>query len=323
LSGRPLRALARLAHRGLLMGLVLAAPPAALAGSMRFCDRPLSLSAPQKDELFRFGAIVKDALEQSGQRVAIVARSGLKLGRFGVRYSHAGVSLKASANTPWSVRQLYYACDEGQPRLFDQGMSGFVLGTDDPDKGYVSIVTLPPEPAAALEAAALSNARSLQVLHPAYSANAYAFGLHYQNCNQWLAELLALAWGGVGAAVDAADAAAAEAAPRAQAQQWLRTHGYEPTALDVGGPWMWLGMLSPFLHVGDHPQADVEAGIYRVSMPAAIATFVQRTQPGAQRVELCHKHGRVVVHRGWDLMTEGCEPGPGDTVLTLDQGPGH
>lgn len=288
--------------------LLATAPAVALAGSMRFCDRPLALSAPQKDALFRFGAIVKDTLEASGQRVAIVARSGLNLGRFGVRYSHAGVSLKASTNTPWSVRQLYYACDERQPRIFDQGMSGFLLGTDDPDEGYVSIVTLPTPAAAALEATALSNARALQVLNPVYSANAYAFGLRYQNCNQWLAELMALAWGALD---DGAE-------PRAQAQHWLRTQGYEPTALHVGGPLMWLGTLSPFLHVFDHPQADVEAGLYRVSMPAAIDDFVRRTQPGAERVEICHKDRRVVIHRGWNLLAEGCQPGLGDTVLALD-----
>jgi hypothetical protein len=289
-------------------GLLATAPAVASAGSMRFCDRPLALSAPQKDELFRFGAIVKDELEKSGQRVAIVARSGLNLGRFGVRYSHAGVSLKGSPNTPWSVRQLYYACDERQPRIFDQGISGFLLGTDDADEGYVSIVYLPAQPAAALEATALSNARALQMLHPVYSANAYAFDLRYQNCNQWLAELLASAWGGV---VDGNE-------PRAQAQQWLHAQGYEPTVLNVGGPLMWLGTLSPFLHSFDHPKADVEAGVYRVSMPAAIDAFVQRSQPGAERVEICHRNRRVVIHRGWDLLAEGCEPGPGDQVLALD-----
>jgi len=304
LSLKHWQALAQLA----LAGLLAAAPALAQAGSMRFCDRPLTLTAPQKDELFRFGAIVKDELEKSGHQVALVARSGLNLGRFGVRYSHAGVSLKASANTPWSVRQLYYACDERQPRVFDQGMSGFLLGTDDAGEGYVSIVFLPPAPAAALEATALSNRRALQVLNPVYSANAYAFGLRYQNCNQWLAELLASAWGEVDDANE----------PRAQAQRWLHTQGYEPTALDVGGPLMWLGTLSPFIHSLDHPKADVEAGIYRVSMPAAIDAFVQRTQPGAMRVEICHKDRRVVIHRGWDLLAAGCEPGPQDTVLALD-----
>jgi len=127
--------------------------------------------------------------------VALIARSGLDLSRFGVRYSHAGFSLRASENTPWSVRQLYYACDEQKPRIFDQGMSGFLLGTDNPAVGYVSIVFLPTDEAAELEHAALDNRQALRLLSPTYSANAYPFSVRYQNCNQWVMELIASAWG--------------------------------------------------------------------------------------------------------------------------------
>src|SRR5215470_13398506 len=77
----------------------------------RFCDRAAPMSAPQQARLLRFAALIKQELDASGEAVALIARSGLDLSRFGLRYSHAGVSLKASG-TPWSVRQLYYACDE-------------------------------------------------------------------------------------------------------------------------------------------------------------------------------------------------------------------
>src|SRR5436190_12809502 len=107
--------------------LCLAAVPwSAHASALRFCDKQAVLSAEQQDKLIRFGAIIKAELDKSGENLALIARSGLDLSRFGVRYSHAGVSLKASQNTPWSVRQLYYACDEQKPRIFDQGMAGFV-----------------------------------------------------------------------------------------------------------------------------------------------------------------------------------------------------
>src|SRR5205814_1311712 len=115
----------------------------------------------------------------------------------GLRYSHAGVSLKANDNTPWSVRQLYYACDEQRPRLYDQGLSGFLLGTDDAAVGYVSIVLPGGTQAVALESAALDTARVVRLLAATYSANAYPFSVRYQNCNQWVAELLATAWGGL------------------------------------------------------------------------------------------------------------------------------
>jgi hypothetical protein len=275
---------------------------------LQFCDHPDTLSAEQKDRLLRFGAIIKTELENSGEPLALIARSGLDLSRFGLRYSHAGFSLKASQNTPWSVRQLYYACDERRPRLFDQGLSGFLLGTDDPGIGYVSIVFLPAAEAAELERAALDNGRALQLLNATYSANAYAWGLRYQNCNQWVMELLATAWGRLD---DTGQ-------PRAQAQRWLVDQGYTPSRIEVGNrALMWAGAFVPWLHSDDHPGDDIAQRVYRVSMPASIEGFVRATVPGASRMEFCHTGHQVVIHRGWEPIAEGCTPGAQDTVITL------
>jgi hypothetical protein len=305
-----MRRLARAWAVALLVGLW---PWAAChASAMRYCDQPAPLSAEQKDRLFRFGAIIKTALEESNQSLALIARSGLDLGRFGVRYSHAGLSLKASLNTPWSVRQLYYACDENKPRVFDQGLAGFLLGLNDPAVGYVSVVVLPRAEAAALESTVLDDRQALQALGPTYSANAYPFSARYQNCNQWVMEMLAAAWGRL-------DGGGGAEALRVQAQRWLMDQGYRPTVFDVGfRPLMWLGAFVPWLHEDDHPAADLENGLYRVSMPASIEAFVQATVPGAVRMEFCHAGPRVVVHRGWDPIAEGCQPGEQDTVITLE-----
>ena len=276
---------------------------------LRFCDRQVQLSASQQDHLIQLGGIIKAELENSGQRVALVARSGLDLSRFGIRYSHAGVSLKASKNTPWSVRQLYYACDEQMPRIFDQGTAGFLLGTDDPSIGYVSIVFLPPAEAAELERATLDDRRALQLLSSTYSANAYPFSVRYQNCNQWVMEMLAAAWGHLDESEDL----------RTQAQNWLKNNGYVPSVFAVGlRPLMWLGAFIPWLHGDDHPPEDIHQKIYRVSMPASIETFIHATVPDASRIEFCHSDGRVVIRRGWDLIPEGCQPGEQDTVITLN-----
>ena len=226
--------------RALLIGAWFALPWSACHAALpRYCDRPAELTAEQKDRLLRFGAIVKTELERSGHTLALVSRSGLDLTRFGLRYSHAGISLKASPNTPWSVRQLYYACDEQRPRLFDQGLSGFLLGTDDPGIGYVSIVFVPMPEATELERTALDNGRALQLLDTTYSANAYAYGLRYQNCNQWVMELLATAWG----RLDDTEP------PRTRAQRWLADQGYTPTRIEVGNrALMWAGAFVPWLH---------------------------------------------------------------------------
>lgn len=275
---------------------------------MAFCQGEAELPAAAQDRLIQVAAVVKAELERSGQSAALLARSGLALQRFGQRYSHAGISLKASANTPWSVRQLYYACNEQRPRIFDQGMSGFVLGVHDPAEGYVSIILLPDHAAQALEQAALDNRKALQLLGGSYSANAYAFGQQFQNCNQWLAELMAVAWGDLPTGNDT----------RGAAQGWLQDQGYQPTVFQLGWrPLMWLAAILPWLHSGDHPLEDLDAAQFRVSMPQSIAAFVQKRFPEARHVELCYTGRHVVVRHGWDPIAPGCQPVEGDAVSLL------
>lgn len=296
------RGLARVACLLALCGATWAAH----AGSYRFCDQPLELGAAQKDRLFRLGGLIKAALEEhAASGVALMSRSGLDLARFGHRYSHAGVSLKAHAETPWSVRQLYYACDEGRPRLYDQGISGFLLGTEDPKEGYVSVVFLPDGPARRLEAAALDRRGALALLAGTYSANAYAFSERYQNCNQWVAELLASAW------------ADTPISSRGDAQQWLARNDYQPSSFDIHHRWLLSLAMAfvPWLHRDDHPAEDLHHARLRISMPVAIEAFVFLQVPGAKRMEFCHNERHMVVHRGWEPIAEGCEPGPGDEVI--------
>ena len=295
----------------LLLAVVWCCAQGARAASapMRFCDRAAPMSASQQDVLLRFAALVKQELDGSGETVALIARSGLDLSRFGLRYSHAGISLKSSDNTPWSVRQLYYACDEQRPRLYDQGLSGFLFGTDDPTVGYVSIVLPRGAEAVALERGALDSPRALRLLAGTYSANAYPFSVRYQNCNQWVAELLATAWGALDDAQDL----------RERAQRWLAQRHYEPTAIDVDSHWlMFAASFVPLIHLDDHPQEDLYALRVRTSLPTAIEAFVRERLPGARRIEMCHDGRMAVIRYGWEAFAEGCRPQAGDRVVDLD-----
>jgi len=268
------------------------------------------MSAQQEDRLLRFAALIKRELDRSGETVALIARSGTDLSRFGVRYSHAGVLLKASDDSPWTVRQLYYACDEQRPRLYDQGVSGFLFGTDDPTLGYVSIVLLNGAEAAALERAALDKPLALRLLGATYSANAYPFSVSYQNCNQWVAELLATAWGALHDTQEL----------RERAQHWLAHSGYEPAALDVGSHWLAAAApLVPFIHFDDHPQEDLYALRVRTSLPRAIEAFVHKRLPAATRIQMCHDGRKVVIRHGWAPVAPGCRPQDGDRVIDLDE----
>lgn len=300
------------AHRlALLLGLAATlafAGGIAHAAPSQFCDRAKPLSASQQDHVLRFAAAVRDALSATGSDTVLISRSGLDLSRFRIRYSHAAIAWRGPDGT-WSARQLYYACDEGHSRLYDQGLAGFVMGIDDPALGYVSIVALPSEAAQALRDAALDTPRVLHLLGARYSANAYPFSLRFQNCNQWVMELLAAAWGRLPDGDDL----------RERAQQWLREAPYRPEPVDVGShALIFASNFVPLLHLDDHPVEDIYALKLHISLPSTVEAFVREQRPGSERIELCHDSRQVVVHRGWEPVSDGCQPASGDRIVLLD-----
>jgi hypothetical protein len=204
------------------------------------------------------------------------------------------------------VRQLYFDCDEGRPRLFDQGLAGFVGGTDEPDRGWLSIVLLPPEAAAPLRRAALDRPLARSLLSGRYAANAHAWSLASQNCNQWLVELIAAGAGGLPPGPGA----------RAHAQTWLREAGYRPAEVSAGSHWLLFAAgFVPWLRLDDRP--DPHSLVFEVSVPAAIERFVMARWPATQRIEICHAGPRAVLRRGGPPLGDDCVAGPGDVEIPL------
>ena len=284
-------------------------PSSRSSGVSRFCDRSHELSAVEQDRLLRFAAVVRSELAATDGGLALISRSGLDLSRFGIRYSHSALAWQDRDSGAWSARQLYYACDEGRPRIFDQGLAGFAMGTDDAALGCIALVRVPAEAKPALQLAVRDNARALHLLAGSYSANAYPYSLRYQNCNQWVMELLAATWGELPDGEDL----------RGRAQSWLRDAGYQPAPVDVGSRWLlWASLFVPLLHLDDHPQVDLDTLRMQVSLPSTVEAFVRQRLPASERVEICHDAHQVVVHRGWTPVADGCRPGDGDRVVPLD-----
>jgi hypothetical protein len=284
------------------------APASGQVSAARFCERPQVQDARQQDLILRFAAVVRQELEASGAEIALISRSGVDLRDIGIRFSHSGLTIREGGDVPWSVRQLYYACDEGKPRLYDQGIAGFLFNGDEPAIGYVSILLLPPDAARALRRAALDRQRALRLLAGRYSANAYPFSTRYQNCNQWVVELMAAAWGELD---DGGDL-------RERAQAWLAASGYDPSPVDLDSHLLkFAAVFMPLVHLDDHPQETRHGLRFQVSLPATIEAFVRDRMPQAQRIELCHDERQVVVRRGWRPIADGCREDAGDRVVSL------
>lgn len=285
-----------------LISTTLAIANVAQAGSsaaFEFCDRNQTLSASDQSTLLHLASVVRQELANSNSDIALISRSGLNLSRFNIRYSHAAIAWRENNSNRWTARQLYYACDEKRPRIYDQGLAGFVMGTDDPNKGYISIVPLPSNAATPLKHVALDTPTyALNLLANNYSASAYAFGLEYQNCNQWVIELLATAWGNL----------SNHNKLRSNAQTWLKTKQYRPQPITISSWLLLAAAFAPLVHTNDHPEEDLQKRALHISLPSDIETFIRQEFPNSPRIEICHNGQQAIVRHGWTTMDEDCTP---------------
>lgn len=290
--------------------LLLSLTPHAQASSaaFQFCDKPPKLSAPEQNNVFNFTSVVREELSKLNTNITLISRSGLDLARFQIRYTHAAILWQGDTPNQWTARQLYYACEEKRPRLFDQGLAGFIMGTSSPNEGYISIISLPPEAAQRLRTSTLDTPLALRMLAPNYSANAYPFSTRYQNCNQWVAEMLFTAWGNT----DLTDT------PRQQAQQWLQNQQYTPSPVPFPN-WMLLASaFLPLVHTQDHPEEDVRNHAIQVSLPSNLEQFIQKTHPDSRRIEICHNGKQAIVHEGWAPLKRCEAESTNDRIIPLN-----
>lgn len=200
------------------------------------------------------------ALDASGAQVVLLARAGRDLRRYGLRYSHLGFAYRADGR--WLVLHKLNACGSATAALYRQGLGQFFL--DDlfaPEAGWVV-----PTPAvqAALLAALDDPLRRVALHEPAYSMVAYPWARRYQQSNQWAIETLALAL-------------ARGVTDRADAQAWLRAHGYTPSVLRVGALQRLGGRLgSAAIAFDDHPLPERAAGAIATVTVDSVFAWLQR-----------------------------------------------
>jgi hypothetical protein len=220
--------------------LVLAAPPAR-AGRTCAEARPSPAAIARGMELAQRTAA---ALDAGGVRVAVLARAGQDLQRYGLRWSHVGLAWKTDDGA-WRVTHELNRCGTAGSGVWRQGLGDFFL--DDLWRFEAAWIAPPPAAQQRLLALLRSPERSAALHAPRYSMVAYAWGTDYQQSNQWALETLALALA----------AAPEDVRSRAQAQAWLRGQGYAPTVLRLG-PLQRLGgrMTRANIAFDDHPPQD-------------------------------------------------------------------
>lgn len=156
-----------------------------------------------------------DALDASGAQVVLLARAGQDLAKYGLRWSHLGFAYRSDGG--WRVLHKLNHCGAADSAVYRQGLAEFFLDT--PHRYEAAYAVLAPELQAKLLSLVADNRRVTQLDEPRYSMVAYAWGLAYQQSNQWALETLALAEAG--------------ADDRARAQAWLQFQRYAPAPLRI------------------------------------------------------------------------------------------
>lgn len=209
------------------------------------------------------------ALDASGATVAVIARAGQDLSRYGLDYSHMGIVVRDHAAGRWTVVHELNKCGTADSDLYVDGVGNFFLS----DLYRYRAQVLIPGPEVQARVTALLAGRTARRLHePHYNMLAYVYSTRYQNSNQWVLETLA-----------AASAPAGAVETRSEAQAWLKGQGYRvPTVEIPAATRLGARMFRANVAFDDHPFDRRMAGQIDTVTTDAIVNFVRGRDPQAR-----------------------------------------
>jgi len=197
----------------------------------------------------------------AGHDVALLARGGQDLSRYGLHHSHLALAMRGSDG--WHVVHLLNRCRTDQSSLYEEGLANFV--GESALRNDVRVGVFEPELSRRLHRSLLAPATQARSLHePRYSMVAYPFATQFQNSNQWVLEVVAAA-----AMEDGSDA------DRKAVQQWLRASDYQPSRLHLKlHERIGARLFSDHVAVTDHPAGERIGGDYSAVTVESVFDFL-------------------------------------------------
>ena len=233
--------------------------------------------APPKPESIQqaFQAAYKlhNKLEAAQPQIALIARVGQDLSKYGVRYSHIAFVRKDAASNQWRTVHLLNGCNSNQSALWHEGLANFFL---DDLHAYEALLIIPSPALQTKLLSIVNDEAAIKAMHqPLYNMVAYPFSEKYQNSNQWALELLAQALSQQAAFV-------APITNRKQAQQWLKLTNYEPTTMKLGAMTR-LGarMFKANVAFDDHPNERRFADLIDTVTVESVAAYIRKVDAGS------------------------------------------
>ena len=256
--------------RRLILAVSLAGAMAGAAHAGQSCEhKPMSVEEVKRG--LDLAQRSMQALDASGAQVAMIARAGQDLSKYGLHYSHVGLAWRDHPAGRWVVVQLLNECGTADSALFNDGLGNFFLsGVHE----YKAQLMLPAPEVQQRLAQVLASRTPLRLHQPHYNMLSYAWATRYQNSNQWALETLA-----------AASADAGRVETRAEAQQWLGQAGFRPQPVEIGALTRLGGrMFRANVAFDDHPMGQRMQGHITTVTVDGIEQFMRSR--GAQVIEL-------------------------------------
>lgn len=214
----------------------------------------------------------RQQLDSSSAQVALIARVGQDLSKYGLRYSHIGYVWRDHPKGRWLVVHELNQCGTAQSALFNEGLGNFFM---DDMFAYETMILIPQTSTQEKLAQLLASHTPLDLHEDRYNMVSYAYSTLYQNSNQWLLEVLAAAYSGE------------RIGNREQAQAWLKLAGYAPITIDVPALTRLGGrMFSANIAFDDHPFERRMAGQIDTVTVDSVARFLERREPGLRKIVL-------------------------------------
>jgi hypothetical protein len=221
-------------------------------------------------------------LEKNPASVALLARHGTNLDKYGLHYSHVGFVVREHQDGKWTVVHLLNQCGSSRSDIYTQGLVNFFM--DDLQSQDARIVWLKPELANRL-AILLNSQAATSVFDPDYNVIARYDSKQYQNSTAWVLDMLSLA-----------QLPANNLPKRGNAQALEKAQGFIPDVIHIDYTQRILGgLFSANTVFTDHSIGARLSGQYKVVTVRSIFRYLEQIDAVKQQWEWRDGHETLML----------------------------
>ncbi len=224
------------------------------------CERK-GLSKDALDKATTMGIKLYHELEHHNPEMALVARVGSDLSRYGMTYSHMGIVRRNHPAGKWIFTHLLNQCGQPTSSLFDEGLITFF--TDSPFR-YQALLVIPDSELQGEISRMFARGDAKKLHEKQYSVLANPNKTVFQNSNQWILEMIAVA-----------KSIYLPAGKRNNAQQLVYDFGYKPDYVKLGIlKQLSVKLFENNVHFSDHDKTARSTGSFPFVSVRSLVKFL-------------------------------------------------